>query len=139
MGLYLRVCSVEWFLKLNISFGADQDTIEYFTLGQCNALAYELHKLTDWSLVIISDAPVGQEDYGGHAFVMDSDANAVDIRGRQDLDTFWKDWTFFSHTHRFINLKEYEQEMILWENKIHYQRDRRAKQWARLIVDMLDS
>jgi hypothetical protein len=120
-------------------FTNDQSVIAYFTEGQCNALAYELHKLTGWSLAIISDAPVGQRDYGGHAFVFDSDAQVIDIRGRQPLDVFWKDWTFLPLIHRFHTRKEYEYEMQLWENNIPYTRDREAKQWARLIVDMLDS
>ena len=70
---------------------------------------------------------------------MDSDAYAIDIRGRQTLNNFWKDWTFFKYIHRFHTLHDYEIEMKLWENKIHYTKDKEAKLWAKLIVDMLDS
>lgn len=124
---------------MELKFTEDESVIAYFTEGQCNALAYELHKLTRFTLAIISDYPVGQDDYGGHAFLIDSDAHAIDIRGRQPIDDFWKDWTYFSHIHRFHTLKEYEKEMSLWDNKIHYTKDREAKRWAKLIVDILDS
>ncbi len=140
MGLHICLRTLESALELTLpKFTDDQSVIEYFTEGQCNALAWELHKLTGWTLAIISDYPVGQEDYAGHAFVIDSDAYAIDIRGKQHLDDFWRHWRFLTHIYRFHTSKEYEKEMVLWHNKIHYTKDREAKMWARLIVDMLDS
>lgn len=122
-----------------IRFTKDEDVIEYFTQGQCNALAWEVHKLTGYSLGLYTDEPVGQPDYGGHAFVYTSDGLILDIRGIQTFDEFKEDWPWLSYVHRFMTAADYELEMVLWENRIHYTRDRRAKRWARLIVDMLDN
>lgn len=119
-------------------FTQDQDVIDDFTLGNCNALAWEIHKLTNWSLVIASTEPIKSGNYGGHAFVMDSDAMAVDIMGRRELDKLLDYWYFCPYLHRFHTRQDYEKEMRLhWDNHIHYTRNRRAKQWAKIIVDAL--
>lgn len=121
------------------SFTDDAEILEYFSEGQCNALAWEIHKLTGWTLALVSDMPVGSPDYCGHAFVIDSDARAVDIKGRRLLSSLRKDWDFCLHLHRFMSLAEYEREMTLWDNVIHYTKDKKAKLWARHIVDTLAS
>jgi hypothetical protein len=120
-------------------FTADEDIIQYFTEGQCNALAFQLHKLTGWTLALLSDEPVGSEDYMGHVFVIDSYGYAIDIEGRRPLQELLDRWDYCPLLYRFFNLQEFELEMALWDNKIHYTRDREAKWWAKYIVDMLCS
>jgi hypothetical protein len=119
------------------TFTEDQDVIDYFTQGQCNALAWEIHKLTGFSLGLYTDAPVGQIDYSGHAFLYTSDGLILDIRGIQEFDVFKKDWYWLHTVHRFLRSEDYELEMALWENKIHYTRDKYAKKWAKYIVSLL--
>jgi hypothetical protein len=119
-----------------VEFVQDQDIIDYFTLGKCNALAWEIHKLTGWSLAIVSDLPIKNGDYGGHAFVFDSDAMAVDIMGRRHLDKLLDYWNFCPYITRFHTTKDYEKEMrINWDGD--YTKDRKAKYWAKIIVEML--
>ncbi len=120
-----------------MSFTGDVQVIKYFTQGQCYALAYELHKLTEWSIVLISDLPVDNLDYMGHIFVMDSNAYAIDIKGKRTLDDMKADWSFCPYIHRFFDVKEFEEEMLEWKVKIPFNKDKKAKWWARYIVDML--
>jgi hypothetical protein len=120
-----------------VTFTDDADVIEYFTHGQCNALAWEIHKLTGWTIALVSDLPAGSEDYMGHAFVIDSDGFAIDIEGKRPLDEIREQWDFLPCIHRFFTLHEYEVEMVPWDNDIHYTKDKEAKLWAKLIVDML--
>lgn len=120
-----------------MSFTDDQDIIEYFTEGQCHALAYELHKLRGWSLVMVSDQPAGSPDYLGHIFVVDSDAMAIDIKGRRTLEELQEEWHFAKYTHRFFSLKDFEYEMQEWDCNPSFDRDPKAKVWARKISDML--
>lgn len=124
-------------IDTSIKFTEDQDVIDYFTQGQCNALAWEIHKLTDFSLGIYTDAPAGDPDYGGHAFVYTSDGLVLDIRGVQEFDVFSQDWPWLSYVHRFMKSSDYELEMTLWSNTIHYTKDKYAKQWAKYIVSLL--
>jgi hypothetical protein len=124
-----------------LTFTDDEDVIAYFTEGQCNALAYEIHLLTGWTLALISDLPARSEDYCGHVFIIDSDGLAVDIEGIENLATFReKDkWSWMPYIYRFFSLSEFQMEMGPWDNQIHYTRDKEAKKWARIIVDILDS
>jgi hypothetical protein len=119
-------------------FTDDEDIQSYFTEGQCPALAYELHKLTGWTLAMISSQPVGSPDYMAHVFVMDSDGMVIDIKGRRTLEDVKDEWYFCSYVHRFFTLKEFEYEMIGWELAVRHHKDPQAKYWARLIVEMLD-
>ncbi len=119
-----------------VTFTEDTDTIEYFTLGECNSLAWEIHKLTGWSLAIVSDLPIKNNDYGGHAFVFDSEGMAIDIMGRRSLSKLQDYWNFCPYLQRFHTAKDYQKEMAKsWDN--NYSRNRRAKQWAKIIVDVL--
>lgn len=120
-----------------MDFEADESAIEYFTHGQCGALAYEIHQLTGWSLGLISDQPVGSPDYMGHLFVFDSDGLVVDIKGRRTLDEVRDEWYFCPYVHRFFSLKEFEYEMLEWDMKIRYDKDKLARRWARYIADIL--
>ncbi len=120
-----------------VSFTDDEEVLHYFLEGQCHALAYELHKLTGWSLVLLSSSPVGSPDYMGHMFVMDSDAYVIDIRGRRQLQEVQEEWYFCSHLHRFFSLKEFEEEMLGWDYLTRFDKDKEAKFWAREIVDIL--
>jgi len=120
-----------------LTFTDDEDVIAYFTEGQCPALAYEIHKLTGWTIAMISDNPAGSPDYMAHVFVMDSDAMAIDIRGRRSLDVMKDEWYFCAHVHRFFDLKEFEYEMRDWDLRPQFDRDRHAQLWAKQIVDML--
>lgn len=121
-----------------ISFDFDQDIIDYFTLGACNSLAWELHKLTDWSLAIVSDRKIKTGNYAGHAFVFDSDGLAIDIMGRVKLDKLEAYWYFCPYLTRFHTTKDFQKEMSWhWDNSPHYTRDKTAKKYAKIIVDTL--
>lgn len=120
-----------------IEFTDDEDVIHYFTRGQCPALAFELHKLTDWSIVMVSDRPAGSPDYFAHVFVMDSNAMAIDIKGRRTFEDLKEEWYFCDYTHRFFSLKEFEYEMLDWDLATRFDRDKKAKYWAKYIVDIL--
>lgn len=120
-----------------MSFTDDESVISYFTEGQCGALAYEIHILTGWTIALLSDGPVGSPNYMGHLFVIDSDAYAIDIKGRRQLADVQDEWYFCSYLHRFWDLKEFEYEMLEWEMLPRFDRDREAKYWAQEIVDML--
>lgn len=120
-----------------IDFGADEETIAYFTQSQCHALAYEIHKLQGWTIGLISDQPAGSPDYMGHLFVFDSDAMVIDIKGRRSLDDLKDEWYFCPHIHRFFSLAEFKSEMRDWDMHPRYDRDKHAKEWAKYIVDIL--
>lgn len=130
----------------NITFDADQETVEYFIYGQCNALAWEIHKLTGWDLILVSDDLAGTPDYLGHIAVINDSDEVVDIEGVKDLDAFMLRWrdvvtpyrTFhLENFHRFRSRKEFQKEMLSWENDIPYNRDPFAKFWAGIIVDTI--
>lgn len=120
-----------------LSFEADEDDIDYFTLGACPNLAYEIHKLTGWTLALFSSSPVGSPDYLGHVFVIDSNGMAIDITGRRSIKDLQDQWWFAEYLHRFWDLKEFEYEMLGWELDKRIGKDLRAKEWARKIVDYL--
>lgn len=120
-----------------LSFEADEDDVEYFTHGACPNLAYEIHKLTGWTLAMVSSSPVGSPDYLGHVFVIDSEGMAIDITGRQPITDIQTNWWFAHFLHRFWDLKEFEHEMRDWELTTRLGRNPRAKEWARKIVDIL--
>jgi hypothetical protein len=124
-------------LLLSERFTNDPEVIEYFTEGQCNALAYELHMLRGHTIAMVSDNPKGSDDYMGHLFVIDSEANAIDIEGCRPLEDLRESWDFLPRIYRFFTLADFELEMTLWDNKIHYTKDREAKKWARIIDDIL--
>lgn len=124
-------------LLLSEKFTEEREVIEYFTEGQCNALAYELHLLRGYTIAMVSDNPKGSADYMGHLFLINSDADAIDIEGVRPLEEFRDAWDFLPRIHRFFNLAEFEFEMILWDNDIHYTKDKEAKKWAKIIDDML--
>jgi len=129
----------DWPVAEEVAFTSDSEVIKYFTQGQCNALAFELWKLTDWNLGLVSDEPAGNPDYSGHIFVIDQNAMVIDIRGRKTMDNFRKKWPFLPHFYLFRDIESFELEMMLWENDIHYTRDRYARRWAKYIVDILGS
>lgn len=118
-------------------FDFPEDVQEYFLLGQCPALAFEIYKLTDWTIAMLSSQPVGSPDYMGHVFIIDSDAMAIDIKGRRTLDEVKDEWYFAGYLHRFFTLKEFEYEMIEWDTAVRFDRDTKAKLWAKRIVDIL--
>lgn len=118
-------------------FTDDPFVIKYFVSGQCNALAWEIHKLKGWQLGLVSDEPAGQPDYLGHLFVVDPTAMIVDIRGRMHLPNFKEFWPMLPFIHLFESVESFELEMLLWENDIHYTKDGFAREWARYIVDIL--
>jgi hypothetical protein len=120
-----------------MSFTDDKEIISYFTQGQCGPLAYEIYKLTGWTLALLSNLPVGDPGLLGHVFVIDSDGMAIDIVGKRTLDQIRTEWDFCNHLHRFWDLKEFEKEMSQWYFNPRYDRDKEAKLWARQIVDML--
>lgn len=115
-----------------------EDIQYYFTHGQCPALAYEIHKLKGWTLAMLSSEPVGSPDYMGHVFVIDSDAYAIDIKGRRSLEDIKDEWWFAHHLHRFNSLKEFEYEMLDWELKPKFNKDKQAKLYAARIIELLD-
>jgi hypothetical protein len=122
-----------------VTFTEDEDVISYFTEKWCNALAWELHKLTGWSLVIVSDLPLKDDNYGGHAFLMDSDGLAVDIMGRRNLGLLQDYWDFCPFITRFHTAEDYQREIERsWDNAGSYMRNRKAKMWAKSIVDLLN-
>lgn len=125
------------FTGLSDSFTDDEDVISYFVNGQCHALAYELHKITGWTLALISDQPVGSPDYMGHIFNIDSDGMAIDIKGRREIEELKDEWHFCKHLHRFWDLKEFEYEMLEWDMRPRFDKDKEAKKWAKIIIDML--
>ncbi len=135
MKLKLRE-SVRFNALEGITFTEDEDIIFYFVEGQCNALAWEIHKLTGFSLGIYTDSPLGS-DYSAHAYAYTSDGLILDIRGIQTFDKFKLDWPWLHLTHRFSSSKEFEKEMTTWNNVTHYTKDRRAKEWAKRIVAQL--
>jgi hypothetical protein len=120
-------------------FTTDLDIIHYFSQSQCYALAYELHKLTGWSLVLISSEPAGSPDYSGHVFVVDSDGFAIDIKGKRTIEEVRSEWYFCTYTHRFFTLKEYIKEIQGWSSFVAYNKDREAKKWAKHIVKILQN
>ena len=122
-----------------MNFTDDRRVIRYFTQGQCNALAYEIYKLKEWTLAVVSDEPVGTDDYFGHVFIIDSDGFAIDINGRRPVDELRSEWPMMPLIHRFFDLAEFEHEMLCWENDTPYNKDPEAKLWARYIVDTLGS
>ncbi len=118
-------------------FDFEEDVQEYFLSGQCPALAYELHKLTGWSIGMLSNYPVGSPDYLAHIFVFDSEGNAIDIKGRRSLNEIQDEWSFCGYTHRFWDLKEFEYEMLGWFLDTKFDKDSKAKQYAKKIVDII--
>lgn len=120
-----------------VEFTQDEDIIAYFTEGQCGALAYELHKLTGWTLALVSDSPVGSDDYCGHVFVINSDGQAVDIKGVRPIEEVRQEWYFCSYLHRFYSTGEFEFELDAWECSPAYNKDPEAKLWARTILNSL--
>jgi hypothetical protein len=118
-------------------FTKDEDAIDYFTTGACPALAYEIHKLTGWTIAMLSSSPVKSPDYFAHVFVMDSEGMVIDITGRRKLEDVQNEWPICGYLHRFWDLKEFEEEMLGWELTTRFDRNKRAKLWARTIVDML--
>lgn len=124
---------------LEIDFGADEETIAYFTEGQCHALAYELHKLTEWTIALLSDEPVGSPDYMGHVFIIDSDGMAIDIKGKRTLEEIKDEWIFCDKIHRFFTVKDFEYEMLDWDMPTRFDKDKSAKMWAKYIVDLLQN
>jgi hypothetical protein len=121
-----------------MEFTDDEDVITYFTEGQCPALAYEIHKLTGWTIAMVSDYPAGSPWYMGHVFVIDSDGMAIDIKGKRSIEDVQNEWYFCGHLHRFWDMKEFEYEMLEWDLKPKFDRDKKAKLWAKEIVDLLD-
>lgn len=122
-----------------MSFTDDEEVITYFTEGACNALAWELHKLTGWSLAILSDRPIKDGNYGGHAFIINSEGLAIDIKGVRTLEDIRDDWYFCGYLTRFFTADDYAKEMSKhWDSHgPHYTKDREAKLWAKKILDML--
>jgi hypothetical protein len=120
-----------------LSFEADEDTVDYFTLGACPNLAYEIHKLTGWTIALFSSSPAGSPEYLGHVFTIDSNGMAVDITGRRTIQNLQDQWWFANYLHRFWNLKEFEHEMLDWELSKRIGKDPRAKEWAHKIVEHL--
>jgi hypothetical protein len=120
-----------------MTFTDDEDAIDYFTTGACQSLAYEIHKLTGWTLAMLSSSPAGSPDYYAHVFVIDSEGMVIDIAGRRKLEDVRNEWPICSYLHRFWDLKEFEYEMHGWELTIRFDRNKRAKVWARTIVDLL--
>lgn len=122
-----------------MTFTDDPSIIKYFTNGQCNALAWELHKLTYWNLGIFGDYYISDDgDYDlAHAVVVDPYGNIVDITGRNDFDTIAKKWHFLPHFKEFTDPGDYRKHMQVWENDVPYNRDYKARKWARKIVNML--
>lgn len=129
----------DWPVDDEVWFTSDPHTIRYFTQGQCNALAWEIHKLTGWQLGLLSDEPAGNPDYAGHLFVLDNNGLAIDIRGRMHMKDFKEFWPMLPYVHIFESSEAFELEMMLWENDIHYTADEDAREWAFHIVDILSS
>jgi hypothetical protein len=127
-----------WETAERIIFTDDEDTIAYFTEGQCGALAYEIHKLTGFSLGLISSLPVGSEDYMGHLFVFNPDGLVIDIRGVRTLEDVKDEWYFCPYIYRFFSLKEFEYEMVDWQMGTRYDRDKNAQHWAKYIVNVIN-
>lgn len=129
---------VDWPIDDEVWFTDDPHIIHYFTVGQCNALAWEIHKLTGWEIGLLSDDVISQPDYYGHLFIIDPTGLIIDIRGRMHMKNFRKFWPTLPYVHVFASTEAYELEMLLWENDIHYTSDPLAKEWARYIVDTLN-
>lgn len=129
----------DWPITDEVWFTDDPYVIKYFTQGQCNALAWEIHKLTGWEIGLLSDEKVGQPDYAGHLFVIDPSGLIIDIRGRMHLANFKEFWPMLPYVHVFDSPESFELEMMLWENDIHYTADPEARLWASYIVDVLNS
>lgn len=129
----------DWPVDDEVWFTDDPHTIRYFTQGQCNALAWEIYKLTGWQIGMLSDEPAGNPDYAGHLFVVDHNGFAVDIRGRMSMENFRDFWPTLWHVHMFEKIEDFELEMMLWENDIHYTMDADARDWAFYIVDILNN
>lgn len=121
-----------------VFFDVDSDIVSYFTEGQCMALGYELHLLTEWSIVMVSDAPAGSPDYLGHVFVVDSEGMAIDIKGRRPLAELQQDWWFCKYITRFLTLEDFRKEMSEWDCQPPYYADPLAKEWAQKILEFLD-
>jgi hypothetical protein len=122
-----------------MSFTDDEDVITYFTLGQCGALAYEIHKLTGWTTALLSNLPVGDPSLSGHVFNIDSDGMAIDIKGKRTLEAIKEDWDFCQHLYRFWDMKDFRKEMDTWLFSPRFDKDKEAKLWAKKIVDLLNS
>jgi len=120
-----------------LRFTEDEEIIQYFTRGQCNALAYELNRLKGYSLGICSSSAGGEDDFGAHAFCYTSDGLVIDIRGVQHFADFRMDWLYFPFVTRYT-LSDYHKEMRFWKNDTHYTQDRFARKWAKIIVDILE-
>jgi hypothetical protein len=121
-----------------VSFTDDKDVQSYFLEGQCPALAYEIHKLTGLTIAMLSDEPVGSPDYLAHVFIMDSNGLVIDIKGRRTLQDVRNEWYFCKYLHRFWNLKDFEYEMLDWDLTTRFDKDLKAKKWAKIIVDILN-
>ena|SRR6187551_2916712 len=131
--------TLNWPETRDVVFTSDRKTVHYFTRGQCNALAYEIWKLTGWPIGQLSDLPPGNVDLFGHFFVVHPNGKFVDIRGRMDEYEFIQFWPTLKIKHIFPNIKAFRQEMKLWVNDTPYDRDPHAARWARYIVDTLGS
>lgn len=118
-------------------FDFDEDIVKRFTNELCPNLAYELHKLTGWTIAMVSSSPKGSIDYMAHVFVINSDGNAVDIVGLRSIEDLKDEWYFAYYFHRFWDLKEFEREMIGWDLSVRFDKDRVAKQYAKQIVELL--
>src|SRR5512132_4409621 len=84
-----------------VTTGANsRDTERVFTRGQCHSLAFALHELTGWPVVLLCydedlnvlDAAVGDPYSWGHAVVRRPDGLLVDINGAWTLDE--SPWSF---------------------------------------------
>ena len=131
--------TLNWPETRDTVFTSDRITIRYFTQGQCNALAYEIWKLTGWDLGLLSDLPVGDIDLMGHLFVVHPNGKIVDIRGRMGLLDFRRFWPSLPLMHIFPSIEDFRAEMEFWENTPQYDQDPDAARWAKYIVDTLDS
>jgi hypothetical protein len=125
-------------MQESIVFTDDEDVIAYFTEGACPSLAYEIHKLTGWTIAMVSDCPAGSPDYMAHVFIINSDGMAIDIKGLRTIDEVKAEWHFCNHLHRFWSLKEFEYEMLDWDLSPKFDKDLKAKLWAYAIVKELE-
>lgn len=124
------------------AFTDDIEVIKYFTLKQCNALAWELYKLRQdkkYQLAMLSDDKAGSKDYMGHVFVIDANQDvAIDINGVVTLDEMFEAWPRLGYFHVFRSPAAFRKEMQDWINTPHYARDPEAKYWAKFIDDILE-
>lgn len=87
---------------------------------------------------MLSDHPVGNPDYMAHIFIIDSNGFAIDIKGRRTLEEVKDEWYFCGHLYRFWSLQEFEYEMLEWDLTTKFDKDAKAKYWAKVIVDILN-